>query len=283
MEKRAPELVVLSDLHLGTFGCRAKELYHYLKSIQPQTLVLNGDIVDIWQFRKRYFPKYHLKVLKQVLSMAAKGTQVYYLTGNHDEILRKFSDLQLGNITLADKLVLDLDGDKAWFFHGDIFDRSIQGARWLARLGGWGYDLLIRMNAISNWCLEKMGRERYSFSRAIKNSVKEAVKYIANFEEVAADLAIEKGYRYVVCGHIHQPQLREVTQENGRCTYLNSGDWIENLTALEYDQGHWELYQHQEQAPEAHHPEEEEGLAPLSLENLIEKITLSPAYTDGKA
>lgn len=283
MEKRTPRLVVLSDMHLGTFGCRAKELYQYLKSIQPETLILNGDVVDIWQFRKRYFPKYHLKVLKQILSMAAKGTHVYYLTGNHDEMLRKFSDLTLGNITLADKLLLDLDGEKAWFFHGDIFDRSIQGARWLARLGGWGYDLLIRLNALSNWCLERMGRERYSFSGAIKNSVKEAVKYIANFENVAAELAIDKGYRYVVCGHIHQPQQRDVVRNGGWCTYLNSGDWIENLTALEYDQGRWELYRYHEHVPALDSSEEEEVLAPLTMDGLIEKITLSPTLINGKA
>lgn len=134
MAKRELPLVVISDTHLGTYGCRAEELYRYLKSIKPETLVLNGDIIDIWQFRKRYFPKAHLKVLKQIISMASKGTKVYYLTGNHDEALRRFSDFTLGNITLADKLILDLPDGKAWIFHGDIFDASIQNAKWLANL-----------------------------------------------------------------------------------------------------------------------------------------------------
>ena len=138
MEKRKVEVVVISDVHLGTFGCRAKELYRYLKSIQPEILVLNGDIIDIWQFRKRYFPKYHLKVIKQIFSLASKGSRIYYLTGNHDEMLRKFTDLSFGNITLADKLVLKLGSKKIWFFHGDIFDASIHNAKWIAKLGGWG-------------------------------------------------------------------------------------------------------------------------------------------------
>ena len=232
MDKRELDLVVISDLHLGTFGCRAEELYRYLKSIKPKTLVLNGDIIDIWQFRKSYFPKSHLKVLKQIISLAAKGTQVYYLTGNHDEMLRRFSDADFGNIKLADKLILELErGEKAWIFHGDIFDASVQNAKWIAKLGGWGYDMFIAMNSVSNWCLEAMGRERFSFSGMIKNSVKKAVTYITSFENTAAELAIDQKYDYVICGHIHQPQMRRVENRNGSCTYLNSGDWIENLNS----------------------------------------------------
>ena len=151
MEKRKVDLVVISDIHLGTYGCRAKELVSYLKSINPDKLVLNGDIIDIWQFRKRYFPKSHLKVLKQILNLVSKGKEVYYLTGNHDETLRKFTDFRMGSFHLVDKLVLDLGREKAWIFHGDIFDASIQNAKWLAKLGGWGYDLLIMINSLMNW------------------------------------------------------------------------------------------------------------------------------------
>ena len=136
--------------------------------------------------------------------MASKGTEVIYITGNHDELLRRFSDTKMGNFSIVDKLILDLNGQKAWFFHGDVFDLSIQNAKWLARLGGYGYDSLILMNRCVNWCLDKMGKEKYSLSSKIKQSVKSAVKYIQNFEETAASLAIENGYDYVVCGHIHQ-------------------------------------------------------------------------------
>ena len=116
MEKRKVEIVVISDLHLGTFGCQAANIYAYLKSVEPEILVLNGDIIDIWQFRKNYFPKTHLKVIKQILSLASKGTTVYYLTGNHDEALRRFSDFSIGNIHLQDHLVLNLENGKSLVF-----------------------------------------------------------------------------------------------------------------------------------------------------------------------
>ncbi len=278
MEKRELPIVVLSDLHLGTYGCRAKEIYRYLKSIKPEKLILNGDIIDIWQFRKSYFPKSHLKVLKQIFSMAAKGTKVYYLTGNHDEALRRFSDFEMGNITLADKLVLDLPEGKAWIFHGDIFDVSIQSAKWLAKLGGYGYDLLIMINSLSNWILEKMGRERYSFSKKIKNSVKKAVSYIDDFERTASDLAIDQSYQYVICGHIHQAQIRAYRNDKGSCLYLNSGDWIENLSALEYSEGNWSLFyfeDHFVKEKEAEKDEEDLILNDLSIERIIQKVTLN--------
>jgi len=209
MKKRKVELVIISDVHLGTYGCHAKELLDYLGSIKPKTLVLNGDIIDIWQFRKSYFPKSHLKVIKKIIDLSSKGTKVHYITGNHDEMLRKFSDTHMGNFTLSDKLVLELDGKKAWIFHGDVFDASVQHSKWIAKLGGWGYDMLILTNRMVNWCLEKFGKEPYSFSKKIKSSVKNAVKFISDFEVTATDLAIEKGYDFVICGHIHEPKIIE--------------------------------------------------------------------------
>ena len=240
--KRKVEVVVLSDIHLGTYGCHAKEVLHYLNSVKPKKLILNGDIFDIWQFRKRYFPKAHLLVIKKIIALATKGTKVYYITGNHDEKLRRFGETTMGNIHILDKLVLNLDGKKAWFFHGDVFDASIQHAKWVAKLGGWGYDLLILFNRMVNAVLIKLGREKYSLSKRIKNSVKSAVKFISNFEETASELAIENGFDYVICGHIHQPVIRQVTNDKGSCIYLNSGDWVENLTALEYNNEQWRLY-----------------------------------------
>lgn len=244
--KRKVEIVVLSDIHLGTYGCRAKELYAYLKSVRPETLVLNGDIIDIWQFRKRYFPKWHLKVIKQIFSMAAKGTQVYYITGNHDELLRRFSSFDMGQIKLVDHLILDTALGKTWFFHGDVFDASIQKAKWIAKLGGWGYDFLILLNSMSNRVLTALGREKYSFSQKIKSSVKKAVRYIDDFERTAAELAIDQHYAAVCCGHIHQAQIRPYQNQKGETLYLNSGDWVESLTALEYEAGQWQIKTYQE-------------------------------------
>jgi UDP-2,3-diacylglucosamine pyrophosphatase LpxH len=244
LKKRKVELVVISDVHLGTYGCHAKELLAYLSSIKPKTLILNGDIIDIWQFRKSYFPQNHLKVIKKIISLSSKGTKVYYLTGNHDEFLRKFTDLHLGNLSLQNKLVLDLDGKKAWIFHGDVFDSSITHAKWLAKLGGWGYDMLILINRFINWVLAKMNEEPYSLSKKIKNNVKSAVKFITNFESVCTELAIENKYDFVICGHIHEPKMERIKTDKGETMYLNSGDWIENLTALEYNNKKWKLYRH---------------------------------------
>ena len=246
MKKRKVEVVVISDIHLGTFGCHAKELVTYLSSIKPKILILNGDIIDIWQFRKSYFPSSHLKVIKKIISLSSKGTKVYYLTGNHDEFLRKFTDLHLGNISLLNKLVLDLDGKKAWIFHGDVFDSSINHAKWLAKLGGWGYDFLILINRFINWILVKLNKAPYSLSKKIKDNVKSAVKFISNFENVCTELAIEKKYDYVICGHIHEPKIEFIETEKGKTVYLNSGDWIENLTSLEYNNKKWKLYKYDE-------------------------------------
>lgn len=209
MKKRSVEIVVISDVHLGTYGCHANEVLDYFKSIKPKILILNGDIIDIWQFRKSYFPKSHLKVIKKILDFTSKGTKVYYITGNHDEMLRKFSDTKMGNFSILDKLVLEIDGKKGWFFHGDIFDNSVHHAKWIAKLGGIGYDYLILLNRVINWCLIKIGKEPYSLSKKVKASVKKAVKFISDFETTASDLAIDNQYDFVVCGHIHEPKIEE--------------------------------------------------------------------------
>jgi UDP-2,3-diacylglucosamine pyrophosphatase LpxH len=243
MERRQLAITVISDVHLGTYGCHATELVHYLKSIQPQILVLNGDIIDGWQFSKRYFPPSHMQVIKEIFSLMANGTRVIYITGNHDEILRRYSDVQLGNFQLTDKVVMEIDGKMTWIFHGDVFDATTKGsAKLLAKLGGKGYDLLIIVNSCINWLLKLLGKEKMSLSKRVKNGVKKAVRWIADFEQTAAELAIEKGYDYVICGHIHQPQQRTICTDKGSVTYLNSGDWIENLTALEFQQNAWRIY-----------------------------------------
>jgi len=242
--RRTVEVVVISDIHLGTYGCHAAELSSYLRSINPGMLILNGDIVDMWQFSKNYFPKSHMQVVKEIISLASKGVPVHYITGNHDELLRKFAGFHLGNLRISNKMLLELDGKQAWIFHGDVFDITMQNAKWLTRLGAIGYDLLILINASVNYFMEKMGKEKISLSKKIKNGVKSAVKYINNFEKVCADIAISNKYDFVICGHIHQPEIKEISNAEGKVQYLNSGDWVENLTALEYNQGEWNLYHH---------------------------------------
>jgi UDP-2,3-diacylglucosamine pyrophosphatase LpxH len=243
-QKRKVEILVLSDIHLGTFGCHAKELLYYLKSVKPQTVILNGDIIDIWNFNKRYWPKSHMKVVKHLMGWMGKGIKMYYITGNHDEMLRRFVGFEMGGMEIVNKVILELDGNKkAWFFHGDVFDVTMQYSKWLAKLGGFGYDLLILINRFVNFISEKVFKKgKISLSKKVKNGVKSAVKFINKFEEVAAEIGINNGYDYVVCGHIHQPEIREISNAKGSIVYLNSGDWIENLTALEYNSGEWKIH-----------------------------------------
>ena len=246
--KRHVELVVISDVHLGTYGCRTKELLYYLKSIKPKIVVLNGDIIDIWQFNKSYWPKSHMKVIKHLMNWLSKGVKVYYITGNHDEMFRKFEGFKMGSFQILNKLIIELDNqEKAWIFHGDVFDVTMQHSKWLAKLGAIGYDTLIIINSLANWISETIfKRGKISFSKKIKNSVKGAVKFINGFEETAAEIGISNNYHYVVCGHIHQPEMRKIEHTNGSIMYLNSGDWIENLTALEYHKGEWDLFRFSE-------------------------------------
>lgn len=249
MKKREVEVLVLSDIHLGTYGCHASELLSYLKSVKPKKLILNGDIIDMWQFNKRYWPESHMQVIKHIMGLVTKGIPVYYITGNHDEMLRKFVGFQIGSLKIVNKLILNVDGKKAWIFHGDVFDVTMQHSKCLAKLGGKGYDLLILINRFVNHTSEKLGRGKISFSRKIKNSVKSAVKFINDFEKVASDIAISNGYDYVLCGHIHQPEMKTISNKEGKVNYLNSGDWIENLTALEYNNGKWKIYHFLEDLP----------------------------------
>lgn len=246
MTKRDVDIVVLSDVHLGTYGCHARELLQYLRSINPQSLILNGDIIDVWQFSKRYWPATHMMVIQHIAGLIAKEVPVYYIPGNHDEMLRRFRDTRLGSLHIANKLSLKVGGENVWIFHGDVFDVVMQHGRWLAKLGAIGYDTLILLNRAVNFISEKMGKGKYSFSRRVKNSVKSAVKFINRFEETVCDIAVENEYRYVICGHIHQPEIKTVNTEKGSVVYMNSGDWIENLSSLEYHHGKWQLYRFSE-------------------------------------
>ena len=172
MEKRPVDVVVLSDLHLGTYGSRAREITSYLRSIAPQMLILNGDIIDIWQFSKHYFPATHFEVIKEIIQMMGNGTRVIYITGNHDETLRRYSGINLGNFQLMDKLVIEINNKMTWIFHGDVFDNTTRGsAKILAKWGSTGYGLLILLNRCINSVLALFCRERVSLSKKIMAGV----------------------------------------------------------------------------------------------------------------
>jgi len=247
MQKRCIDVAVLSDLHLGTYGCHAKEIVTYLKSISPQILILNGDIIDIWQFSKRYFPPAHVAVIKEILNLMTSGTRVIYVTGNHDEMMRRYSDLQFGQFQLADKLVIEIDHKMTWIFHGDVFDNTTKGsAKFWAKMGSNGYAVLLGFNRFINKLMKIFRKEKVSLSKRVMQKVNESIVKINEFETLVAELAIEKKYDYVICGHIHQPQKRIISNKDGSVVYLNSGDWVEHLTSLEYYNNDWHIYQYEE-------------------------------------
>jgi UDP-2,3-diacylglucosamine pyrophosphatase LpxH len=245
-DRRPVETVIISDTHLGTYGCHAEELVCYLKSIRPKKLILNGDIIDIWQFSKSYFPKDHIRVIKELTNMLSKGVEVVYIPGNHDEFVRKFCGQRIGNLFIDNKIVLELDGKKSWIFHGDVFDVSMRYSKWIAKLGGHGYDMLILFNRWVNRWLQRFGKDKISLSKRVKDSVKAAVKHVNDFETTAALIGISNGFDNVICGHIHQPMIKTIKGDDGQITYMNSGDWIENLTSLEYNDGKWSLYRYEQ-------------------------------------
>ncbi len=245
MNKRQIDVLILSDIHLGARGCEAVCLLKYLKSVDPKLLVLNGDIIDIWQFSTAYFPAAHWAVIREFIDIAA-SVPVYYLPGNHDDSLRRLLPFKFGNIKLENKLLLELDGKLVWIFHGDIYDGSITHGRWMAKIAGRCYDSIIVFNRFINRIRKKFGLKPTHFSKKLKSSVKSAVQKVSNFESKAIEVAIEKGYDYVACGHIHRPQIREAENDKGKVTYLNSGDWMENMTALEYSEGNWNIYTYNE-------------------------------------
>jgi len=245
-KKRKIDVLVLSDIHLGTIGCRADELNAYLKTIKPKTVILNGDIIDGWQFNKRYFPISHMRIIKQLMAWLSKGVTVYYISGNHDEVMRRFKGFQLGGLKIVNQLRLRIDGKNYWFFHGDVFDIVMKYSKWLAKLGGYSYDLLILLNTFINRLSLKMGRGRVHLSKSVKDGVKSVVKFVDDFETTAARMAIRNKMDYVACGHIHAPQIKNVAQKDGQVIYLNSGDWIENMSSLEYKKGVWSVYYYEE-------------------------------------
>jgi len=278
MAKRKISVAVISDVHLGTYGCHATELSEYLKSIDPEVLILNGDIIDIWNFSKSYFPPSHIKVIRQILKIAARGTKVHYIVGNHDEALRKYIPFQLGNVELSNQVEINLDGKQHWFLHGDIYDLTMKNSKWLAKIGGWAYDYIVLINRAVNIFNKRFGFEPVSLSKKIKDSVKLAVKHISDFENTLAAMAKFKGVDAIVCGHIHEPAINEIMFETTEISYLNSGDWIENLSALEYNNGFWNLYFHPKQESETKE-EEEEDMDETENGKIIQLINTAHLFT----
>lgn len=283
MKKRKLDLVVISDVHLGTLKCHADELLAYFNSIDPKMMVLNGDIIDYKEFNNGFFPASHLKVLKKMIGFAASGVPVFYITGNHDKTIKKLGAISLGNFKVSEELVLELDGKKAWLSHGDIFDFSTRNSKWLYYLGPIGHALLLNINSWHHSILRLMGQKRYSSITKIKTMPKKATEQAFDFEMAAVDLAITKGFDYVLCGHTHQPKKQLYETENGVCTYLNSGDWIENMTALEYSFKRWKIYRYSNDKLSSFYTDED--LKEMDIHDIIASINRKkgPKAVDGES
>ena len=242
--KRNLDILVISDLHLGTYGAEADEVLAYLDTINANKIVINGDFVDIMLFNKRFWPSSHMKVIKYFLDLISQGKEIYYVTGNHDELMRKFLNFKIQNFKIVNQIVLDTAKGKVWIFHGDVFDFSIQ-TQWLTKLAGFLYDYMIIFNSwINKKIMRPLGQKRLNFSKTIKSNVKTAVQYFANFEMKAAEVAQKNGYKYVVCGHIHTPKIESFNINGEEVIYMNSGDWLESLSSLEYADNKWSIYMH---------------------------------------
>lgn len=223
----------LSDIHLGTKGCQAEALLDFLKYTESDQLYLVGDIIDGWQLRKSwYWPQAHNDVVQKVLRRARKGSDVFYIPGNHDEAARDFLGLQFGGVLVTNQIVhMTAAGKRYLILHGDQYDAVIGFAKWLAMLGDAAYVFLLKVNTLLNTVRRKMGFSYWSLSAYLKKRVKNAVEYIGAYESLVADEARRHQVDGVICGHIHHAEMRQI----GAAHYCNCGDWVESCTALVED------------------------------------------------
>jgi len=230
----------LSDIHLGTKDCRADFLLDFLRSYDSKKLYLVGDIIDGWSLKRQwYWPATHSTVVQKILRKSRKGTEVIFIPGNHDEFLRPYVGLEVGDIKLLrDDIHTTADGKRLLVMHGDEFDSVIAYARWLTHVGDYIYMQLLRINRWLNALRQKMGLSYWSLSATVKHKVKQAVQIISDFEYYLADVAKRRQVDGVVCGHIHHAEIKRV----GEILYCNDGDWVENCSALiEWPDGRLEI------------------------------------------
>jgi UDP-2,3-diacylglucosamine pyrophosphatase LpxH len=272
--------IVISDAHLGTSGSKAKELCNFLKQHTCDKLILNGDIIDGWQLKKYgIWKRKHTRFFKLVLKMMEDyDTKVIYLRGNHDDFLDQVIPVKVGRFSIRRDYVLKSGDKKYYVVHGDIFDSITTNLKWIAKLGDIGYTFLLWVNKLYNNYRMKKGLPYYSLSQKVKAKVKSAVNFISDFEEELAEVARIQGCDGVICGHIHQPAIKMI----GDIEYLNSGDWVESLSALVQDiSGEWSLVYYTETLKDdSDEPAEDEN--ELFAEDEVEDMDLEEALKNIK-
>jgi len=222
--------IFISDIHLGTLNCKSREVLHFLKNTRCDRLVLNGDIIDGWQLGKgSKWTKRDTKFIRYVLKRVEKQQlEVIYLRGNHDDILGRFLPLEFATVKIVEDYIHEGPKGRYLVLHGDVFDTITKNFTFLAHLGDWGYKVLMSINRWYNKYRSWRGKEYYSLSKAIKAKVKKAVSFISDFEEKMTLFAEARECDGVICGHIHTPADKII----GKLHYLNSGDWVESLSAI---------------------------------------------------
>ena len=234
--------IFISDIHLGTRGCQADSLCSFLKENTADNLFLVGDILDGWRLKKRwYFPQSHANVIRRILTSAKRGTNVYYILGNHDEGFRKYLNfnIDIGRIQVSNRLdYIGVNGKKYLVVHGDMFDQIMITKKWLMHIGDTLYQILIWTNTKFNKIRGLLGMQYWSLSKWLKHHKKQALNYVYKFEENVAQYCRRKGYDGIICGHIHTAGIRDIDG----IEYMNDGDWVESCSALvEHNDGKWEI------------------------------------------
>ena len=243
--KTSFKTIVISDVHLGTKGSKAKEISRFLKQYRCENLILNGDIIDGWQLKKSgSWKRKHTRFFNRILKMIEQSqTNVYYLRGNHDDFLEQILPLQIGRLHILTDMMYESQGKKYFITHGDVFDSVTTNLRWIAYLGDRGYTFLLWLNRVVNYHRFKAGLPYYSLSQYIKGKIKKAVSFIDDYETELAKMAEAKGCDGIICGHIHKAENRMIEGIH----YLNSGDWVETMSALAEDhEGNWQLIYYRE-------------------------------------
>lgn len=243
--KKKFKTIIISDIHLGTKSSKSKEVVKFLKHHKCETLILNGDIIDGWQLKKSgAWKKRHSGLVKYVMKRLAKGdTKIIYLRGNHDDFLDQLLPVKFGNFSIVTEHILESNGKKYYITHGDVFDSITTNFKWLAKLGDISYTFLLWFNRHYNHYRVKRGLPYYSLSQAIKSKVKSAVSFIDDFENHLVKMARKKNCNGIICGHIHTPANKIIDNIH----YLNSGDWVETMSALTEDHsGKWQIVYYQD-------------------------------------
>jgi UDP-2,3-diacylglucosamine pyrophosphatase LpxH len=229
------EALYISDVHLGSKGCKAKELLDVLKEYEPETVYIVGDFIDGWLLKKRhYWPQEHTNLVRKILSYTKRGARVYYITGNHDDFLRAYGELDFGNIKIVEEMIVD----RTWIVHGDKYDGIVMYNKWVAVLGSIGYEFVIFVSEVIKKLRKKLGLRPRSLSKWIKSKVKGAASFLDSFEKTLIEQAKVRHCDTVICGHIHTPCDRRI---NG-VRYINTGDWIESCSYLTQEKGKLTLH-----------------------------------------